>query len=82
MDISSWNESVNDLAISRANLTAVVGFKAPFLFKKAQRSPCKIHAEIKTRKGNVLSYNYISVKLSSNKHQRNAQGIMFHAIVG
>lgn len=31
------------LAISSANLIAIVGFSAPLLFRNARRSPCKTY---------------------------------------
>lgn len=32
-----------NLAISSANFTAIMGFKDPFRFKNARRSPCREH---------------------------------------
>lgn len=34
------HKPLTDLAMSRANFTAVVGFKAPFLFRYKRKSPC------------------------------------------
>lgn len=64
---------VKYLAISSAYLTAVDGFKAPFLFKKSQRSPCTTwRNEIKK-----ATFCHITVKL-----QQTFQEIMFHRVVG
>lgn len=56
-------KKVRDLAISRANLTAVVGFRAPLLLKNAQRSPCITNGKliIKDSYNHFYFYSYSSI---------------------
>ena len=75
------NNTVTNLAISSANLTAVIGFNAPFLFKNARKSPCKINTELifekptpKTNKLRAIFYkillfihNFIHHKIARKK---------------
>jgi len=73
--IKSRYESSNFkyLAISSANLTAVLGFNAPFLFMKSRRSPCTTGAN---------EIYQVTVKFHQTNIPKNTPKIMSLEIIG